>query len=579
MQNLQAGPLSLQYSDGSLWNIRLGEEEAIRRIYLVFQDINWTSRPFEILEENWNIADNHFSAQLQVRGSKDAENFEASLKIVGTPAGEIKYAFSGSTSADFMRNRLGLCLLHPIADLAGKPCKLSLSGGTRVISAFPKDISASQPFKNLSGISHTLNNGQIFEVKFKGEVFETEDHRNWSDASYKTYCTPIELPFPVTVSKGEQLEQEISISLSGSASRIEKPIKRKITVSVSEKEVSLPDLGLNIAKNFSEVDHDEFSQLGINHLRLNLDLDDFSELDFSRAVGLSKQLNLKLDIALKAATVSNLTNFIKGNDETLSEVRNLLIFSKSHKVTPEEFIAAAREQLGAEQSISAGTDLYFTEINRGTPVVPGINQINFSLNPQVHSFDDRTLIQNLATQEVIAVNAARIAGDKSISVGPITLRPRFNPNATQPDRDVSNDSLPASVDARQMTWFAEAWTAISIKYLAQSSAINSATYFESVGWKGLRESTLGSKDPKNFPSEAGEAFPVWNLFSSLKGFSKSRLSTSNLPEVIDSLIIKNSTKIRLILANFSTEAQQVHFQGIDLTPVVLPPSSTTYLDI
>jgi hypothetical protein len=579
MQNLQAGPLSLQYSDGSLWNIRLGEEEAIRRIYLVFQDINWTSRPFQILEENWNIAEDHFSAELQVRGSKDAENFEASLKIVGTPAGEIEYAFSGSTSADFMRNRLGLCLLHPIASLAGKPCKLSLSGGTKIISIFPKDISASQPFKNLSGISHTLNNGETFEVKFKGEVFETEDHRNWSDASYKTYCTPIELPFPVTVSKGEQVEQEINISLSGKASRIEKPIKRKITVSVSEKEVSLPDLGLNIAKDFSEVDHDEFSQLGINHLRLNLDLDDFSELDFSRAVGLAKQLNLKLDLALKAATVGDLTEFVEGSHELMSEVRNLLIFSKSHKVTPEEFIAAAREQLRAEKSISAGTDLYFTEINRGTPVVPGIDQINFSLNPQVHSFDDRTLIQNLATQEVIALNAARIAVDKSISVGPITLRPRFNPNATQPDRDVSNDSLPASVDARQRTWFTEAWTAISIKYLTQSGAINSATYFESVGWKGIRESTLGSKDPKNFPSEVGEAFPVWNLFSSLKGFSKSRPSTSNLPEVVDSLVIKNSTKTRLILANFSTEAQQVHFQGIDLTPVELPPSSTTYLDI
>ena len=579
MQNLQAGPLSLQYSDGSLWNISLGEEEVIRRIYLVFQDINWTSRPFEIIEENWNIADDHFSAQLQVRGSKDAENFQASLKMVGSPTGEIKYAFSGSTSVDFMRNRLGLCLLHPIADLAGKSCKLSLSGGTKIISVFPKDISPSQPFKNLSGISHTLNNEQNFEVKFNGEVFETEDHRNWSDASYKTYCTPIELPFPVKVSKGELIEQEISISISGQASRIENPIKRKITVSVSEQEVSLPDLGLNIARDFSEADHDEFSHLGINHLRLNLDLDDFSDTDFSRAVGVSKQLDLKLDLALKAATVGDLIEFIESSHELISEVRNLLIFSKSHKVTPEEFIAAVREQLGAEQSISAGTDLYFTEINRGTPVVPGIDQINFSLNPQVHSFDDRTLIQNLATQEVIAVNAARIAGDKSISVGPITLRPRFNPNATQPDRDVSNDSLPASVDARQRTWFTEAWTAISIKYLTQSGAINSATYFESVGWKGIRESTLGSKDPKNFLSKAGEAFPIWNLFSSLKGFSKSRPSASNLPEVVDSLVIKNSTKTRLILANFSTEAQQVHFQGIDLTPVELPPSSTTYLDI
>ena len=252
---------------------------------------------------------------------------------------------------------------------------------------------------------------------------------------------------------------------------------------------------------------------------------------------------------------------------------------KALGVTPEEFIAAARELLGPEQSISAGTDLYFTEINRGSAVVPGIDQINFSLNPQVHSFDDRTLIQNLATQEVIALNAARIAGSKRISVGPITLRPRFNPNATQPDKDVSNTALPASVDSRQRTWFNEAWTAISIKYLAQSNSINSATYFESVGWRGIRESKSGSKDSVNFPSESGEAFPVWNLFVALKGFSICRKSSSSAPEVVDSLIIRNSETTRLILANFSSEAQQVHFTGIDLAPVVLPPTSTTYLDI
>jgi len=35
----------------------------------------------------------------------------------------------------------------------------------------------------------------------------------------------------------------------------------------------------------------------------------------------------------------------------------------------------------------------------------------------------------------------------------------------------------------------------------------------------------------------------------------------------------------MILANFSSEAQQVHFEGIGLTPVVLPPTSTTHLDI
>jgi hypothetical protein len=579
MKKLTAGPLTLEYSDGSLWNIRLGEEEAIRRIYLVFQDINWTSRPFEILEEKWIIADDHFSADLELRGSKDAENFQAKLQIVGSSAGEIKYGFSGSSTADFMRNRLGLCLLHPIANLSGKSCKLILSGGTKIISEFPMEISPSQPFKNLSGISHTLNNGQILEVKLKGEVFETEDHRNWSDASYKTYCTPIELPFPIKVSKGDQIEQEVTITLSGEASRAAKPAQSKITISVSKLEVSLPDIGLNITEDYSESDHDEFNEIGIGHLRLNLDLDEKSKANFSGAVKLSKKLGLKLDLALKATSVNQITEFLHSNEELTTVVRNFLIFSKAHKVTPAEFVATAREFLGPEKIISAGTDLYFTEINRGSAVVPSVDQVNFSLNPQVHSFDDRTLIQNLATQEVIALNAVRIAGSKRISVGPITLRPRFNPNATQPDKDVSNTALPASVDNRQRTWFNEAWTAISIKYLTHSNSVNSATYFESVGWRGIRESKLGSKDSINFPSEPGEAFPVWNLFTALKGFSMCRKSSSSAPEVVDSLILRNSETTRLILANFSSETQQVHFTGIDLAPVVLPPTSTTYLDI
>ena len=170
------------------------------------------------------------------------------------------------------------------------------------------------------------------------------------------------------------------------------------------------------------------------------------------------------------------------------------------KVTPKEFITSARKVLGTDVSISGGTDLYFTEINRSNPVVPGIDQINFSLNPQVHSFDDRTIIQNLATQEVIALNAARIAGGLKVSIGPISLRPRFNPNAREPENDSSNTPLPSSVDIRQSTWFTEAWTAISMKYLAQSGAINSATYFETVGWRGIRERSQGTTDQVNFPS-------------------------------------------------------------------------------
>jgi len=579
MQNLRAGRLTLQYADGSIWNICLGGEELIRRAYLVFQDINWTSRPFVIQSEKWDIQEDSFIAELELAGTKDAANFQGKLHISGSPEGVITYGFSGASSTDFMRNRLGLCLLHPIADLAGKPCTLTLSDGSQVASLFPLEISPNQPFKDLSGISHTSATGETLNVQFTGEIFETEDHRNWSDASYKTYCTPIELPFPAKVSKGEKIEQEIRISLQGIARKEPEPSEVEISIDISPLEIDLPDIGLCLANDYSDSDHQDFSDLGIKHLRLNLDLDKIEENSLAQALEVTKKLILKLELAIKATTNDQLSNFLTANLDLLGSVSKFLIFSKSSKVTPAEFISTARKVLGGAVLISGGTDLYFTEINRGDSVVPGIDQINFSLNPQVHSFDDRTVIQNLATQDVIARNASRIARGLKIGVGPISLRPRFNPNATAPETDVSNTALPSSVDIRQMTWFAQAWTAISIKYLAQSGSVNSATYFETVGWRGVKERSQGSEDSINFPSKPAEHFPLWNLFSSLKGFAKCLPSNSNKPELVDALVIRNSHTTRLILVNFSNQAQRVHFQGLDLTPVELPPSSTTYLDI
>ena len=579
MENLRAGRLTLQYSDGSIWNICLGGEELIRRAYLVFQDINWTSRPFVIQSEKWDIQEDSFIAELELAGTKDAANFQGKLHISGSPEGVITYGFSGASSTDFMRNRLGLCLLHPIADLAGKPCTLTLSDGSQVASLFPLEISPNQPFKDLSGISHPAATGESVKVEFTGEIFETEDHRNWSDASYKTYCTPIELPFPAKVSKGEKIEQEIRISLQGIASKEPEPSEVEISIDISPLEIDLPDIGLCLANDYSDSDHQDFSDLGIKHLRLNLDLDKIEENSLAQALEVTKKLSLKLELAIKATTNDQLSNFLTANLDLLGSVSKFQIFSKSSKVTPAEFISTARKVLGGAVLISGGTDLYFTEINRDNPVVPGIDQINFSLNPQVHSFDDRTVIHNLATQDVIARNVSRIARGLKIGVGPISLRPRFNPNATAPEKDVSNTALPSSVDIRQMTWFAQAWTAISIKYLAQSGSVNSATYFETVGWQGVKERNQGSEDSINFPCKPAERFPVWNLFASLKGFAKCLPSSSNKPELVDALVIRNSQTTRLILVNFSSEEQQVHFKGLDLTSVELPPSCTTYLDI
>jgi hypothetical protein len=581
MKKLIAGPLTLEYSEGSLWNISNGSEEAIRRIYLVFQDINWTSRPFIIKDEIWQIADRSFSAKIKAQGSHDAKDLSIELEITGSESGEITYGFSASTAVSFPRNRLGLCLLHPIAGLSGRECELTKADGAVEISRFPDAISPNQPFLNLSGISHKLQSGQVVSVKFEGEIFETEDHRNWSDASYKTYCTPISLPFPAQVTPGEVLSQKITISISGEhTTAISKSESAVITVGAEE--IELPEIGLGLSEEpahliFSE--YAEFDEIAIKHLRLSLNGDSQIRSAVERALFVTQQLKIDLDLAIKAESPKQLKAMLEPIIELKDQIRSFYIFSASDKTTPIGFIQVAEELLGDKSKIIGGTDLYFTELNRNQGSVDFVDQVNFSINPQVHSFDDRTLIQNTTTQKAIATNAHRIAKGKKVSIGPITLRPRYNPNATQPTKDLSNTALPSSVDARQRTWFAEGWTAMSIRSLTASESVSTLTYFETLGWRGIRELSTGSKDSLNFASKAGEEFPVWRLLKNLKGFTHARATASNLPELVDCLIITSGQKVKVILVNFSTIEQEVKFSGIDLKPQTLKPESVTYLEI
>ncbi|ASY25522.1 hypothetical protein A1sIIB106_05920 [Candidatus Planktophila lacus] len=581
MRKLVAGPLTLEYSEGSLWNISNGSEEAIRRIYLVFQDINWTSRPFVIKDEIWQIADRSFSAKIKAQGSHDAKDLSVELEITGSESGEITYGFSASTAVSFMRNRLGLCLLHPVAGLAGRECELTKADGAVEVSRFPDAISPNQPFLNLSGISHKLQSGQVVSVNFKGEIFESEDHRNWSDASYKTYCTPISLPFPAQVTPGEVLSQKITISISGEhTTAISK--NESAVITVGAEEIELPEIGLGLSEEPAHLivsEYAGFEDLAIKHLRLALNGDSQIRSAVEKALLVTKQLKIDLDLAIKAESPEQLKAILQSIIEIKDQIRSFYIFSASEKTTPIGFIQVAEELLGDKSKIIGGTDLYFTELNRNQGSVDFIDQVNFSINPQVHSFDDRTLIQNTASQKAIATNAHRIAKGKKVSIGPITLRPRYNPNATQPSKDLSNTALPSSVDARQRTWLAEGWTAMSIRSIAESESMSTLTYFETLGWRGIRELSTGSEDALNFASKAGEEFPVWRLFKNLKGFTHARPTASSLPELVDCLIVTSGQKAKVILVNFSTIEQEVKFSGIDLKPQTLTPESVTYLEV
>ena len=80
----------------------------------------------------------------------------------------------------------------------------------------PDLISPAQPIKDIAGLAFDIE-GVKLDIAFFGEVFEMEDQRNWSDASFKTYCRPLVEPFAYTIPAGSTVRQEIRIKAEGRA--------------------------------------------------------------------------------------------------------------------------------------------------------------------------------------------------------------------------------------------------------------------------------------------------------------------------------------------------------------------------
>ena len=49
----------------------------------------------------------------------------------------------------------------------------------------------------------------LSEVGTEVHLFEMEDQRNWTDASYKTYGTPLALPFPAEINVGHKINKAV----------------------------------------------------------------------------------------------------------------------------------------------------------------------------------------------------------------------------------------------------------------------------------------------------------------------------------------------------------------------------------
>lgn len=553
--------------------MRLAGEEILRRIYVVFQDRNWTARPWRIVDEVVDDRGNSFTIHLRARGTFDAEHFTWVGTITGTTDGTVTYELDGGTNEPFLRNRLGICVLHPMAGFAGRECAVTHPDGSITISAFPDAISPHQPFTDVAAMTWPVRGGDA-RLDFAGEVFETEDHRNWSDASYKTYCTPISLPFPVEVQPGDTVRQAVTLSLHGVAAKAPARLPDgAIDITVAADTVPLPSIGVHLTDPaWTEAEYADLRTLGLGHVHVDIDAQAADAPARIRdAADRARRLGTRLFIALHVQDSAD-----EQVGAALTEANDVLagvwVFHPDEKVTARATLDAWRSRLGPDLPWGCGTNLYFTELNRQPPDTTGLAWTTFSVNPQVHAWDDRSVLQNTATLEVIAADVPRLSGATRVHAGPITLKPRFNPNATDPASDVSSTDLPADVDGRQPTSFAAAWAALALRSLCAPGTVAAVTLFDDLGSKGLRARDAG-------PGEPGTTYPVFDVIAALAGATHVAPTASSRPEVADALVIDSPSGRRAIIVNLTDSPAEARLVGDADATVTLDPHDVVTIDL
>jgi hypothetical protein len=558
---LRAGPVTVLLENGELRYIKLAEKEIIRGIYAAVRDENWgTVIPiFEKYEVEQS--ENTFLVHFIAHHKSPKADFTWKGKIKGKENGEIIYEMVGNVNNDFLKNRIGFCVLHPM-ELAGTPVTVGTPDG-EIIGNFPTNISPHQPFKEMTSIRHFVTSDIELELNFSGELYEMEDQRNWTDASFKTYCTPLRIPYPVQLKKGDRIKQMVHLKFIGDTSRIS-PIKGdqqdlKITVgSISGK---LPCIGIGNDSSFTltRKEQGKFSKLGFSHLHEVINI---CESSWKKILSLSVQQATIMNIPLELEIIGDdqedsLREFVEALSQLTVNVVRIIVFPSDKYTTTSYLVENLKELLnhyGLRISVGGGSRAYFTELNRAELPLGLLDFVSYSINPQVHAFDNASLIETLGAQAETVKSAKQMVKNIPIIVSPITFKPRFNPNATTKVKEKKEDK----VDGRQRSLFGAGWTLGSLHNLAKEG-VSSITYYETTGCLGIVDVTQNS------------VYPIYHVFADIAPFYGGKIHNIELssPFKIEALAVSLENRLRILVVNLTNEELIINLETQRFKTVVV----------
>jgi hypothetical protein len=401
-------------------------------------------------------------------------------------------------------------------------------------------------------------------------------------------------PFPVDFRRGERVRQAVTLRLIEDS----RPPGTVVPSDDAEEWVTLewrddgksgrlPELGLGLASDgepLTDLEIERLRALRLDHVRHDARLARGSWLlELERALEQCSRLGVALELAVHwpQEDASGLTELrtrltqwgVGASGQPADRVghprlKRILVLRDGEAATTRESVELARRILGELGApFGAGSDSNFCELNReqalGRLGIEAADSLFWSVNPQVHAVDSWSVMETIEAQGATVQTARVFAGGRPLAVSPLTLKQRFNPVATGPEPEPGPDALPPQVDPRQLSLFAAAWTVGSLSALAEAGAA-SATYYETVGWRGIMAREQGLQNCAGFPAEPGMLFPVYGVFAAVSGYKRWQGILSGDARRVVGLGLRAATgKRRWLVANLTPVPVSVFALGLD----------------
>ena len=422
-------------------------------------------------------------------------------------------------------------------------------------------------FPSVSRLEVDYEEGPTAVVEFEGDLFETEDQRNWTDASFKTYCTPLALGFPHELKEGEELSQRVTVVRNRAGRRPvgaapscgSRSAGRRANVCRRSGSRSRPPTRRPRSSSCC-------ASLAPAHVRVDVHV--------AAPAGTTRSRGRCVCAARRAPHSSSRCSSARATTSRrcarrsrAHDVARVLVAPEGaqtvtdEETTPPELVAYARA--GSRSTgvpFAGGTDMYFCELNRTRPQVDAFDGVFWSLNAQVHAFDDVSLLETPEAQGEQVRAAKAFAAGKPLFVGPVTLKRRYNVNATVADAE------PDPPDPRQALPIAAAWTAASAKHLTEQGAA-AITYFETTGPRGVADN--------------GEPLPAHRVLADLCGLRGADVLACETTRPLDvaGLALRRDGAVTLLAANLTPSPQTVAVRGLGSTDTIdLAPYEVVRID-